>query len=141
MTEAERQGPTATSDVLAGSEWRIVRLADTPLVDSDAPLVVSFGHDGRVFGSTGVNELTASYSVTADYVTFGPLATTRRAATPEQMAQEHVVVSSFAGMCPFRLTAHTLSIDGPLGRVELVTTTPLPAPAVEPDDARSEPER
>ena len=40
---------------------------------------MTFGHDGRVSGSTGVNQLTASYSLTPEYLTFGPMATTRRA--------------------------------------------------------------
>ena len=45
----------------------------------DHVIVVTFGHDGRVSGSTGVNQLTASYNVTPEYLTFGPMATTRRA--------------------------------------------------------------
>jgi heat shock protein HslJ len=124
-------GPTATSDALAGTEWAIVRLGEVPVLEADQPLVIAFGHDGRVSGSTGVNQLTASYSLTADYLTFGPLATTRRAGTPELMEQEHRVVQSLAGMCPFELMAHTLSIEGPLGRVELVSTAPLPAAPLE----------
>jgi heat shock protein HslJ len=126
MTTAEGSGPTATSDVLAGTEWAIVAVAGVPVVEAESPLVVGFGHDGRLSGSTGVNQITASYSLTTDYLTVGPLATTRRAGTPEQMEQEHRIVQSLAGMCPFELTAHTLSIDGPLGRVDLVTTAPLP---------------
>jgi heat shock protein HslJ len=127
MTEPEVHGPTATSDALAGTQWVIVRIADLTIPEGDESLMVAFGHDGRVFGSTGVNQLTASYSLTADYLTFGPLATTRRAATPEQMELEHRVVQSFAGMCPFELTAQTLTIEGPIGRVELVTTAPMPS--------------
>ncbi len=61
----------------------------SPSHEADEPLVLAFGHDGRVSGTTGVNQLTASYSLTADYLTFGPLATTRRSGTPEQMEQEH----------------------------------------------------
>jgi heat shock protein HslJ len=128
MTEPDGPGPTATSDALAGTEWEIVRVADEPVHPADASLLLSFGHDGRVSGSTGVNQLTASYSLTADYLTFGPLATTRRSGTPEQMEQEHRLVQSLAGMCSFSLTVHTLSIEGPLGLVELVSTTPLPEP-------------
>jgi heat shock protein HslJ len=135
MTDPDGTGPNAMSDALAGTEWTIVRLGDTPVLDSDQPLVVAFGHDGRVSGSTGVNQLTASYSLTAGYLTFGPLATTRRAGPPEQMEQEHRVVQSLAGMCLFELTAHTLSIDGPLGSIDLVSTAPLP---VGPLDAEPE---
>jgi heat shock protein HslJ len=131
MTEPAGQGPSATSDALAGSEWEIVRVADVPVHPAGDPLLLSFGHDGRVSGTTGINQLTASYSLTADYLTFGPLATTRRSGSPEQMEQEHRLVQSLAGMCPFGLTGHTLSIEGPLGMVELITTRPLP----EPDEA------
>jgi heat shock protein HslJ len=142
MTEPGVRGPTATSDALAGTQWVIVRLGDTPVPDGDPPLVVAFGHDGRVIGSTGLNQLTASYSLTADYLTFGPLATTRRAGTPEQMEREHQVVQSLAGMCPFELTARTLSIEGPFGRVELVTTAPAPPTDPTPTgEARPDPER
>ena len=126
MTAPDGTGPTATSDALAGTEWSIVRVGDTPVLEGDQPLVIAFGHDGRVSGSTGVNQLTASYSLTAEYLTFGPLATTRRAGTPESMEQEHRVVQSLAGMCAFELTARTLSIEGPFGRIDLVSTAPLP---------------
>jgi heat shock protein HslJ len=139
MTASDGPGPSATSDALAGTEWAIVRLAEEPVLPTDEPLVLAFGHDGRVSGSTGVNQLTASYSLTHDYLTFGPLATTRRSGTAEQMDQEHRVVQSLAGMCPFDLTVHTLTIEGPIGPVELVTTEPLPE--VRYEDVRYEEER
>jgi len=127
MSEPRADGPNATSDALAGTQWEILTIDEEPVIVGEAPLVVTFGHDGRVSGTTGVNQLTASYSLTADYLTFGPLATTRRAGPPDLMAQEHRVVASLAGMCPFHLAARTLSIEGPMGRIELVTTDPLPA--------------
>jgi heat shock protein HslJ len=126
MTQADGTGPNATSDALAGTEWAIVRLADQPVDETEGPLLLAFGHDGRVSGTTGINQLTASYSLTADYLTFGPLATTRRSGTQEQMDQEHRLVQSLAGMCPFGLTTRTLTIEGPLGVVELVSTAPVP---------------
>ena len=128
MTEPDGHGPNATCDALAGTEWVIVRVADEPVHPAGEPLLLAFGHDGRVSGTTGVNQLTASYSLTAEYLTFGPLATTRRSGAPEQMEQEHRLVQSLAGMCPFGLTTHTLSIEGPLGTVELISTRPLPEP-------------
>lgn len=128
MTDPGGSGPTATSDALAGTQWEILSIDDRAVVPDGAPLAVTFGHDGRVSGSTGVNQLTASYSLTADYLTFGPLATTRRAGPPELMEQEHLVVASLAGMCPYRLDARHLSIDGPMGRVELANANPPPDP-------------
>jgi heat shock protein HslJ len=141
MTEAGGLGPSATSDALAGTEWSIVRLDGQDLGGADGRLLLAFGHDGRVWGSTGVNELTASYSLTDSYVTFGPLATTRRSGTPEEMEREHRVVQSLAGMCAFALSAHTLTIEGPYGSVELVSTRPVRAPELpaEPADAPAPP--
>jgi heat shock protein HslJ len=127
VTEVGGNGPTATSDALAGSRWEIVAI-DGLLLDAVAePLLVTFGHDGRVSGSTGVNQVTASYTLTPDYVSFGPLASTRRAGSAEAMAQEQRVVASLAGMCTYRLGGRSLWIDGPLGRVELVEQTAPPA--------------
>lgn len=129
MTEPRGSGPNATSDALAGTQWEILTIDGQAVVGGGEPLVITFGHDGRVSGTTGVNQLTASYSLTTEYLTFGPLATTRRAGSPELMEQEHRVVASLAGMCPFRLDPRNLSINGPLGRVELANTEPPPEPA------------
>ena len=120
MSDPATTGPTATSDVLAGTTWQIRRIAGVELTaPEDHVIVVTFGHDGRVSGSTGVNQLTASYNVTPEYLTFGPMATTRRAASEELMAQEHQVIGSLAGMCRYQLSAATLTFDGPYGPVEL----------------------
>ena len=118
MIEHGVHGATATSDALAGTTWEILSVDAQPVAGGDAAMI-AFGHDGRVSGSTGVNHLTASYSVTSEYLTFGPLATSRRAGVAELMDQEHRIVASLAGMCPFRLSARSMWIDGPLGRVEL----------------------
>jgi heat shock protein HslJ len=124
MTELGSTGPNATSDALAGTQWALLSIDGAGTTAGDAPLLITFGHDGRVSGSTGVNQLTASYSLTPEYLTFGPLATTRRAGPPELMEQEHRVVASLAGMCSYQLDARSLSIDGPLGRVERANTHP-----------------
>ena len=103
MTESTGgTGPTATSDALAGTQWEIDSI-DGEAVLPDVPLPISFGHDGRVSGSTGVNHLTASYTLNDQYVNFGPLATTRRAGDPALMAQEQRVVGSLAGICALSL--------------------------------------
>lgn len=128
MTVYGGGGPTATSDALAGTQWELLAIDGRPVLAGEDPLRITFGHDGRVSGTTGVNQLTASYSLTPDYLTFGPLATTRRAGPPELMAQEHRIVASLAGMCSYRLDPRSLIIDGPLGRVELANTRPPPEP-------------
>lgn len=125
MTEGGALGRTATSDALAGTEWRIAAV-DGQSVAGDEPLVVTFGHDGRVTGTTGVNSFTASYTLTAEYLSFGPMATTRREAPPGLREQEQRIVGSLAGICLVALSPYTLDFDGPLGRVEMLSTRPVP---------------
>ena len=126
MTAVTLIGP-ATSNRLAGTRWQIVAINGISALDGPS-LRVEFGHDGRVSGSTGVNGFSASYNVTANYLTVGPVATTRRDGPSALVHQARRVVHSFAGMCSYRCAGETLSIDGPLGRVELRTTMPVPPP-------------
>jgi heat shock protein HslJ len=119
-------GPTgapATSDALGGSTWVIVSIDGQPIAGGD-DVTVTFGHDGRVSGSTGVNRFTASYAMSSGYLTVGPMATTRRAGDPELMAQEQRIVASLAGMCSFDLQERRLAIEGPMGWVELEAIVP-----------------
>src|SRR4051794_35490029 len=59
-------GPTAMSDVLAGTQWEIESIAGDPVLP-DVALPIVFGHDGRMSGSTGVNQLTAGYTLNDQY--------------------------------------------------------------------------
>ena len=103
-----------------------MRSIDGDAVATAEPISLAFGHDGRLTGSTGMNRFTASYALSAGYLTIGPMATTRRGGEPAQMAQEQRVVAALAGMCSFELRGSHLAIDGPMGWVELEATV-LPA--------------
>ncbi len=125
---APASGAPATSDALGGSSWLIATIDGESVMATDA-VSVAFGHDGRLTGTTGLNHFTASYAVSAGYLTIGPMATTRRAGDPAQMAQEHRVVAALAGMCSFELREPHLAIDGPMGWVELEAVVLPPARA------------
>ena len=124
-------GAMATSDVLAGRSWIVESIGGTAMI-SGTEVILEFGHDGRVYGSTGVNQYTASYTVAGDSVTFGPLAMTRRAGTAAATEQEHVVVGSLAGRCRFWFEREVLVFDGPLG---VVRAAPVATGAGSADDA------
>ena len=72
-------------------------------------------------GSTGINQFTASYSINATYLTFGPMALTRRAGPPELSAQEAAIVGALAGACSYRLEGGRLLVEGPSGALELTS--------------------
>jgi heat shock protein HslJ len=73
---------TGTTERLAGTAWRAVELAGTPVPAPPSPerephLV--FGTDGRVSGADGCNRLTGPYTEKGDAVSFGNLAGTMMA--------------------------------------------------------------
>ncbi|HET7288525.1 MAG TPA: META domain-containing protein, partial [Pyrinomonadaceae bacterium] len=68
--------------VLAGTDWRLVSLGpaggESSLVAGTA-ITLKFGEDGRASGSTGCNAYSGTYQVRGDTISFGRLASTRRA--------------------------------------------------------------
>lgn len=79
------------TDRWAGTSWRVVGVGD---LDVTGGACLTFGDDGQVSGSGGVNRLTGAYSVDGPVLTFGPLATTRMAGPPELMAEEQAVLAA-----------------------------------------------
>ena len=121
-------GPAATSDLLAGTRWQITSIDGTPAVGRRGPRGRLRARRPGVREAPGCNRFTASYSVTAEYLTFGPLATTRRAGPPELVEQEGRVVQSLAGMCSYRFDGASLLIDGPAGSRRAGEHAPGPGP-------------
>jgi heat shock protein HslJ len=74
---------------------------------------LSFGDDGRVTGSTGVNRLMGTYEVAGDTIHFGPAASTLRAAADDAMAQEEAFLSVVAGEVPFVIDGDRLELGRP----------------------------
>jgi putative lipoprotein len=109
-------GPSPTSDVLAGRGWWIESI-DGVLLTAGTGATLEFGRDGRVSGSTGVNQFTASYVVTGEHVATGPVAMTRRACAPDELHQEELVVAAVAGECSFRFDGAALELHGRMGTV------------------------
>jgi heat shock protein HslJ len=98
----------SANDPLAGSEW----LLDTG-DDVEGPVpTISFGDDGRVFGTTGVNRLTGGYTVDGSQITFDRLATTRMAGSAEAMDRERQYVEALTSARSFQVDASALVIEG-----------------------------
>ncbi|MEO6999097.1 MAG: META domain-containing protein [Terracoccus sp.] len=97
-----------TDNELVGTSWVAAQVgpeaARPPLPE------VSFGDDGRLTGTTGVNRLVGSYEVGEGVVTFGPGATTRMAGSPELMAQEQSVTALLAGEVAYEVVGDRLTI-------------------------------
>lgn len=76
-----------SSDVtLAGTSWVVVEIAGRATSESRPQL--TFGDDGRLGGSTGVNRLGGRYAVADGVLTVMDAVTTRMAGPAEAMDQE-----------------------------------------------------
>jgi putative lipoprotein len=104
--------PTPVAD-LSGSSWTVVAVGDAPLAVAEPPRV-EFAAEGRIGGSTGCNTMTGSYAVDGASLSFGPLATTRRACEQQLMDLEAAVLEAFAGVAGWEIDGDgRLHLGGP----------------------------
>ena len=64
-------------------EW----IGERPLIDS-SHLTVTFGEDGRAYGTAGCNHWFAGYTLEGKQISFGPAGSTRKMCAPSLMEQE-----------------------------------------------------
>lgn len=70
---------------LRGSEWRLIRLGETPI---EAEAGIAFASDGMASGNAGCNRFSGSFEEDRGTIAFGPLASTRMACPDPQMSVE-----------------------------------------------------
>jgi uncharacterized lipoprotein YbaY len=95
---------------LAGTTWRVESLAGSTFADG-AAAEITFGADGTISGSTGVNRFRGTYRLDDDRLTVGPLMTTRMAGPPDAMERERVLLGILAKECTIRVDEDGLVID------------------------------
>jgi heat shock protein HslJ len=95
-------------DPLAGSEW-LLETGDG--LETTIPSI-TFGEDGRVFGTTGVNRFTGGYAVDGTQIAFDQMATTRMAGSEAAMARERRFLEGLSSARSFRLDEAGLVIEG-----------------------------
>jgi len=78
---------------LAGRAWSLVAL-DGERIPADLDVFIAFAEDGRVSGRGGCNRFVGDYSVEADRLALGQLATTRMACPPPAMAVEDAFLAA-----------------------------------------------
>ena len=114
----EREGSAATpapaaggesGSALPGTRWRLEDLAGDGVVD-DAEATLEFVDGGRVAGNTSCNRFTGTITLTGDAISFGPLATTRRACPEALMTQEATYLAALGAAQRFEVAGDTLLI-------------------------------
>src|SRR5436190_23221426 len=94
---------------LVGTDWQATELDGRPLPEQVRPSL-TFGADGRLSGSTGVNRIIGGYQLGDGVIDFGQLATTLMAGPREAMAVERRVLMVLQGRRPYRLDGGGLPI-------------------------------
>lgn len=87
---------TATPS-LQGAEWVVEDIDGAGVLDR-ARATLNFGADGRVSGSSSCNSYTGPYTLSGNVLSFGNLATTRRACPPALMEQETRFLGTLAAV-------------------------------------------
>jgi len=97
------QADTAAVAVsLIGSEWHVLSIGDAAVVDS-SQTSFAFAAEGNVSGSTGCNHFTGTATIEGERVSFGPLATTRKACAGPLATQEQTFLKAIEGVHRFTI--------------------------------------
>jgi heat shock protein HslJ len=91
---------------LSGSEWG-------PAGGGEQSLQF---RDSRVAGHSGCNRYIGSYEQDGNKLTFGPIAATKMACTPERMEKERAWIDMLARVRAFEATHLVLTLKGADGR-------------------------
>lgn len=94
--------------LLSGGTW-VVQSLDGAAVPEGPRATLSFGPvAGRVAGSAFCNNYTGGYTLTAEGLTFGPAAVTRKACLPDVMKQEQAFLAALQEVRRFGLSTDGL---------------------------------
>lgn len=107
-------GALGDADRVVGPTWQLVSLGTEP---AGAEATLTFGDDGRVFGTTGCNRYFGSYDLDDGDLTLSQVGSTRMACPPAEMAQETEFLRALNGAENVRVQGDRLvltSADGPL---------------------------
>ncbi|HET7799538.1 MAG TPA: META domain-containing protein [Humibacillus xanthopallidus] len=126
---ADNVADTAAGNEIHGTEWTVQELGGE--VTAPPKPQLSFGADGRLTGTTGVNRLMGEFEVRDGLLVVGNAATTRMAGPPEAMAQEQRLLELLGAEQAFVITGDRLEIgDGePAALLVRPSIQPLPGEA------------
>lgn len=95
-------------DGLAGTQWQLVSVNDSPVADSTVTLL--FGDDGRAFGSGGCNSYITTYTLDGGSISFGQVASTRKACAEDIMGLESAYLAALGAATGYEVAGDQLVI-------------------------------
>ena len=89
-------GKGAEPSGLSGTTWRLLDLPGTGALAGN-PVTLAFSADGTVSGNASCNQFHGTATVTGSSVSFGPIATTKKACAEAVMSQEQRYLEALRG--------------------------------------------
>lgn len=114
----EMEGPPAPSGppaALLEGTWRAEEIGGDKSLAAAQP-TLRFAADGRAGGSGGCNTYVGPVSIDGDAMTFGRLASTRKACAPAMLDQEQKFFIALAGARSFSIVGAQLTLRDAAGR-------------------------
>ena len=104
----------AQSNDLAGTSWIVTGYNNgqqaVVSVATGTELTANFGTDGKLSGSAGCNNYTASYQTDGNKISIGPAATTMKACEPAVLDQEQQYLAALATAATYRIDGNQLEL-------------------------------
>ena len=103
----QMRGPAATN--LEGKTWKLSAInGQPPVAGSQATIIFK---DGKVAGSTGVNQFGGNYRASGASITLSEISSTLMASTdPALNAQEQALLSALQGQITYRVGGNQLEL-------------------------------
>ena len=115
---------------IAGTTWVVQELGGAATTDPKPQ--VTFGEDGRLTGTTGVNRIMGQYGVTDGMLVVAQATTTRMAGPPEAMEQEQRLLALLAAPRPILVTGDRIELGEDGTSALLVRPSVQPSPGEQP---------
>lgn len=91
------------ASLLTGVDWKIATVAEETVAEGSEAML-TFGADGRVWGSTGCNRFMGGYDLTGEGLGLGQMGVTMMACSEDLMTQERAVLDALAAVRRFDLS-------------------------------------
>lgn len=110
----------AAGNDLAGTQWRLTELNGRAPLASVEPITLSFTSADQAGGNSGCNSYGGSYRVASSSLTFGALASTKRACADQgMMTQEATFLQALGAVTSYDLSDGQLALQDSAGAVVL----------------------
>jgi heat shock protein HslJ len=112
--------PPPLVPALAGTSWKLESIDGAPPAPG-SHATLELAADGRASGDASCNRFTGTWSQSTSALTFGRMASTRRACPPPLGDQERRFLKALEAAARYRLDGQRLLIDGAGGRLAFVS--------------------